>query len=125
VTFASCLLFWGRVCDLFSSKHVFCIGFMGLGSTNLVISFLQDQYSFFVFRAIRGVFASCLLPASFRLIVSIMDRHQLSRGFTVYGISGAIANSMGVILGGVVLLIPGSGQMTAWRWYFRIVGIIM
>jgi predicted MFS family arabinose efflux permease len=60
VTFSAFLLFWGRMSDLFSPKHVFAYGFIALGVLNLVISFLPDKYSFFVIRAISGIAGAAL-----------------------------------------------------------------
>ena len=55
VTFASFLLFWGRVSDLYSAKPVFAYGFLALGIVNLIISFMTNKYGYFVLRAISGI----------------------------------------------------------------------
>ncbi|WWC60639.1 uncharacterized protein I303_103213 [Kwoniella dejecticola CBS 10117] len=125
VTFAAFLLFWGRVSDLYSPKPVFVFGFIGLGVTNLVISFLTEPFSYYVVRAISGTCGACLIPSSYRLIVSLFRKEELSFAFAVYGISGSIANCSGLILGGAVLMIPGHGQMIGWRWHFRIVAALI
>jgi MFS family permease len=80
VTFGAFLLLWGRVADLYSAKPVFCYGFLGLGVMNLIISFLPDRYSFFVLRAISGIFGACLIPAAFRLIVAVFEPDELGKG---------------------------------------------
>jgi MFS family permease len=115
VTFSAFLLFWGRVSDLLSAKGVFTHGFIALGILNLIISFLPDKYSFFVMRAISGVPGAALIPAAFRLIVAVFEPHELGTAFTIYGMSGAIANTAGIIIAGLVELIPNTGQMVAWR----------
>ncbi|KAK6909670.1 hypothetical protein I203_103691 [Kwoniella mangroviensis CBS 8507] len=125
VTFAAFLLFWGRVSDLYSPKPVFVFGFVGLGFTNLVISFLMEPYSFYIIRAVSGICGACLIPSSYRLIVALFRKDELSFAFSVYGISGAIANAAGLILGGAVLMIPGHGQMIGWRWHFRIIAALI
>jgi MFS family permease len=113
------------VSDIFSPKPVFTWGLLGLGICNLIISFLPNAYSFYVFRAISGLCGSCLVPAAFRLIVNVFPPEELNFAFTVYGVSGSISNSLGILLGGIVQLVPGTGQMIAWRWYFRISAAIM
>ena len=125
MTFASFLLFWGRMADLYSPKLIFCYGFLVFGILNLIVSFLVDKYSFLVFRGLAGVSAAALIPASYRLITAIFEAHELPRAFTVYSLSGSIAGATGVMFGGVMMLIPGGGQMAGWRWFFRIIAAIM
>jgi MFS family permease len=125
VTFAAFLLFWGRVSDLYSAKPVFAYGFTALGVLSLVISFLPDMYSFFVLRAIAGIAGSALIPSSYRLITEVFEAHELGRAFTLFGMSGALANVTGVIIAGVIDLIPLHGQGASWRWFFRVVAVII
>ena len=125
VTFAAFLLFWGRVSDLYSAKPVFAYGFLALGVLNTIISFLPDKYSFFILRAVSGIAGATLIPAAFRLIVAIFEPHELSRAFTIYGMSGALANVTGTIIAGLLEYIPTGGQGAPWRWFFRILGVII
>lgn len=125
VTFAAFLLFWGRVSDLFSAKPVFTYGFSTLGVLSLVISFLPDQYSFFIIRAIAGVAGAALIPSSYRLITEVFEEHELGKAFTLFGMSGALANVSGVIIAGVIDLIPLHGQGANWRWFFRLIAFII
>jgi MFS family permease len=104
---------------------VFCYGFLGLGILNLIISFLNDKYSFLILRAISGISAAALIPSSYRLITAVFEEHELPRAFTVYSLSGALGASFGVQIGGLVELIPYGGQMSGWRWYFRITTAVM
>ena len=119
------LLFWGRVVDLVSPKAVFVWGLAMLALLNLVISFLPDQYSFFIFRALSGVAGASLIPASYRLITATFEGKQLQMALTLYGVSGAIANATGLLISGVIDLIPGEGQNVAWRWFFRIAALVI
>jgi MFS family permease len=125
VTFAPFLLFWGRVSDLYSAKPVFSNGFILLGLINLVISFVPDKYSFFVLRAISGIAGACLVPAAFRLIVQVFETEELNKTFTLYGLSGPLGNVTGSIVAGFIQYIPNGGQMSAWRWFFRILCIMI
>lgn len=125
VTFAAFLLFWGRVSDLYSAKPVFAYGFTALGVLSLVISFLPDMYSFFVLRAIAGIAGSALIPSSYRLITEVFEAEELGKAFTIFGMSGALANVSGVIIAGIIDLIPLHGQGASWRWFFRVVAVII
>lgn len=125
VTFAAFLLFWGRVSDLYSATYVFTYGFLALGILNLVISFLPEKFSFFIIRALAGIAGAALIPASYRLIAHVFEPHELGKAYTLYGMTGGISNVLGVILAGFIEYIPNGGQMIAWRWFFRIVAIIV
>ncbi|WOO78243.1 putative MFS-type transporterc [Vanrija pseudolonga] len=125
VTFAAFLLFWGRVSDLYSATIVFVGGFTGLGLLSLIISFLKDKYSFFVIRALAGIAGSALIPSSYRLITRIFEPQELTLAFTVYGLSGAISNMCGTIIAGVLMINHGHGQLAAWRWFFRLLTVII
>lgn len=125
VTFASFLLFWGRLSDLFSPKKVFGFGFIALGALTLVVSFLPDQYSFFVVRALSGVAAAAVIPAAYRLVVVVFEEEELGFAFTLMGASGTLANTSGLVVAGLVQSIPGTGQMVAWRWFFRIMSLMI
>ncbi|OCF39351.1 hypothetical protein I317_06836 [Kwoniella heveanensis CBS 569] len=126
VTFASFLPFWGRVSDIFSPKPVFCIGFMAVGISNIVLSFLNDKISFFVIRALSGIAAASLVPTSYRLIAQIFSATPEERAwaYTIYGMTGSIANVTGTIIAGLIDYIPNGGQMRSWRWFFRIVAAV-
>jgi MFS family permease len=86
---------------------------------------MTDKYSFLVLRALSGISAACSIPASYRLITAFFDRHELPRAFTIYTLSGSIGASLGVLLAGGVELIKADGQLSGWRWYFRITCLIV
>ncbi|ORY35678.1 major facilitator superfamily domain-containing protein [Naematelia encephala] len=125
VTFASFLLFWGRVSDLYSAKPVFAWGFLGLGIINLIISFMPNQYAYFVFRAISGIFGAATIPSAFRLILAIFEPEELQVALTIFGLSGALANVTGLLIGGFFGFITAGGQMAGWRWFFRFITIVI
>ena len=114
-----------RLVSRYSPKPVFAFGFLALGALNLIISFMPDKYSFFVLRALVGIAGAALIPSAFRLIVALFEPHELKKAFTIYGMAGALANVTGVIIAGFVEYIPTHGQGEAWRWFFRILAIII
>ncbi|WWC58985.1 uncharacterized protein I303_101531 [Kwoniella dejecticola CBS 10117] len=124
VTFAAFLLFWGRVSDLYSAKPVFAYGFLLLGVTNLIISFMTDKYAYFVFRAVSGIAGAATIPSAFRLILAIFEPSELNVALTLFGLSGAIANVTGLVLAGFFGFITAGGQQAAWRYFFRLITII-
>lgn len=113
--------------DLYSAKPVFAWGFLGLGITNLIISFMPNQYAYYVFRAISGIFGAATvgyppslrvatmlisqIPSAFRLILAIFEPAELQVALTLFGLSGALANVTGLVLAGFFGFIKADGQM--------------
>lgn len=125
LTFGSFLLFWGRVVDIYVPKTLFCAGLLSFGVFSVVISFVTDKYAFLVLRGLAGIAAAALIPAAYRLITDVFDKEELSMAFTVYSLAGSLAGASGVVVGGILTMIPEEGQMKDWRWFFRLTAIIV
>lgn len=124
VTFASFLLFWGRVSDIYAPRPVFAYGFVAFGILSIVNSFLVERFSFFTFRALAGIAGAALVPSAYRLIASVFPPEERSLAYTLYGMTGSIANVTGTLIAGVFELIPAQGQLAGWRFFFRAFGAI-
>ncbi|KAK1922228.1 major facilitator superfamily domain-containing protein [Papiliotrema laurentii] len=124
VPFASFLLLFGKVADLYSAKPVFTFGFLFCGLSSILISFMTDQYAFYVFRALYGIRAAATIPSAFRLILAVFPAGEVQMALGLFSLSAALANTTGLIIGGLFGLIDQTGQMAAWRWYFRAVAMI-
>ena len=55
----------------------------------------------------------------------MFEPHELGKAFTLFGMSGALANVTGIIVAGFVEYIPTHGQGAPWRWFFRILGALI
>lgn len=118
LAFAGTLLLAGRLTDLYSPKMLFAAGFMGLGILNLVISFMQDQYAFFVLRAMSALLAVLTVPSSVNMIVQMYPNpHEQTKKLAVFALAGALSTTIGPILAGA--FVPAS-----WRWFFRFICIV-
>ena len=63
--FAACLLFAGRLSDLFPASLVFEFGFAALGIVSLVNSFdTSNKYGFLILRGIGGVCRAFTIPGA-------------------------------------------------------------
>jgi MFS family permease len=112
-TLAAGLLTAGRLSDIWKPKWVFIIGFAFVGATSLGSAFVQDKIAMFILRAFTGIGASLTIPSAIALIVRLFpEEKEQSMAIAVFGGSGAIANVLGFVLGGVLLL-------SSWRaiWY--------
>ncbi|WVQ78085.1 hypothetical protein IAT38_000166 [Cryptococcus sp. DSM 104549] len=119
LAFAATLLFAGRLADLYPPHQVYTIGFIGIAVFNLIISFMNDQYAFFVLRAISGVLAVLTIPSSINMIIQMYPEPTVQgQKLALFGMAGALSNTIALILAGVFLL-------ASWRWYFRFIAILI
>ncbi|TXT11268.1 hypothetical protein VHUM_02019 [Vanrija humicola] len=119
LSFAATLLFAGRLADLYPPSIVYVIGFLGLGLFYLVISFVKDQYTFFVLRALSAGAGVLAIPTSVNMIVQMFpESTQQAKMLSMFGISGALGNTSAFILAGLFLLLD-------WRWYFRFIAFLV
>ncbi|WWD10370.1 hypothetical protein V865_008505 [Kwoniella europaea PYCC6329] len=126
ITFGATILLFGRTSDLYPPSRVFTYGFLVLALINLIISFLPELYSYFVFRALSGIAGASLIPSAFKLISGIFPKEKLGKALTIYSAAAPVGGGTGVIVAGVVDLIPyKSGQMASWRWFTRILAILI
>lgn len=49
--------------DLYSAKMVFSLGFLFCGAFSLIISFMTNQYAFYIIRAFYGIAAAATVRA--------------------------------------------------------------
>ncbi|RXK36502.1 hypothetical protein M231_06223 [Tremella mesenterica] len=124
IPFATLLPFFGRIADLFSPKTSFVTGAALLGLACLIASVLTDKYSYWALRGLSGVFASATVPAAYRLILGVFPPHKQGTAIGVFALFGSVANASGLVLAGLFAFITTEGQMSAWRWFFRFVGIL-
>jgi len=120
MTFASFMLFAGRLADLFPAQWLFEGGLFLLGILMIVLSFIRNKYAFLVIRALQGICGAMTVPSAYHLIVHLFtDRHQQQMALAALGLAGAIANSIGVVLGGLFEL-----GNSSWPWLFRFLAIV-
>ncbi|WRT70551.1 uncharacterized protein IL334_007549 [Kwoniella shivajii] len=119
LAFASTLLFAGRLADLYPPHRIYTIGFIGIAIFYLIISFMTDQYAFFVLRAFSGVLAVLTIPSSINMIIQMYpEPAEQGQKLALFGMAGALANTIALVLAGIFLL-------ANWRWYFRFITIMV
>ncbi|KAL7417151.1 major facilitator superfamily domain-containing protein [Mrakia frigida] len=102
---AATLLTGGRLADIWSSKWVFIIGFFALGAFSLGLGFVKNKIGLLLLRALSAAGAALTIPAATNLVVHLFpDPKEQATALALFGGSGAIANIIGLILGGALLV---------------------
>lgn len=115
MVFAATLLFAGRLADLYAPHRIYTLGFVGLAIFSLITSFMDNRYAFYVMRAISALLAVWTIPSSINMIIQMYpDPVEQGKKLALFGLAGALANTISLILAGVFLL-------ASWRWFFRFI----
>lgn len=119
MVFAATLLFAGRLADLYPPHRVYTIGFAGIAIFYLIISFMTNNIAFYVLRAFSALLAVLTIPSSINMIIQMYpDPVEQAKKLALFGMAGALANTLGLVFAGVFLL-------ASWTWYFRFVAILV
>ncbi len=111
LAFGGLLLLGGRLSDRIGRKRTFMIGMTGFALASAVGGAAQNFGMLAGARAVQGVFAALLSPATLSLLTTTFPRPP-ERG-KAFGIFSAIAGSgsaVGLLLGGVLT------TYLSWRW---------
>ncbi|MBE0609349.1 MAG: MFS transporter [Dehalococcoidia bacterium] len=112
VAFGGLLLLGGRLSDLFGQRRLFMTGFAILTVSALVAGLAPSPEMLFAGRALMGVGAALIAPASLSLVMSLFggNPRELGKAFAFFGASAPAGGTAGVFLGGVIT------EWLTWRW---------
>lgn len=108
----------GRLSDIYHPKPIFVLGYLIVGVFSILCGVSVHPIMLIVFRAISGLGAAMTIPSAIAMIVQAFpDPSEQSRALGLYGAFGAVGNSIGFVLGGVL------AAKASWRWVFHLIGI--
>ncbi len=103
LTFAGFLLLGGRAADLFGRRRMFYAGTLLFSAASLLCAIAPTAGTLVGARAIQGIGAALLSPATLAIITTSFDEGQpRNRALGAWGAVGAIGATAGVLLGGVL-----------------------
>jgi EmrB/QacA subfamily drug resistance transporter len=122
LTVAGLLLVGGRVADVYGRRRVFLAGMAVFTLSSLVAGLAGSGGVLIASRAIQGVGAALLMPATLAIIMAAFTNvRERTMAIGIWAAVGALALATGPVLGGLI------SQHLHWGWIFLInvpVGVI-
>jgi EmrB/QacA subfamily drug resistance transporter len=110
LTFAGFLLLGGRAADIFGRRKVYISGMALFALASLVGGFAQNTAWLTSARALQGVGAAIVSPATLTILVTTFSGVRLVRAIGIWSAVGGAGGAAGVVLGGVLT------SELSWRW---------
>lgn len=115
ITFGGLLVLGGRIADIYGRRSMFILGLAVFSAASLAAGLTDDAIMLVTARAIQGIGAALVAPASLSLITArIPEGPRRTRALGLYGATASIGYVVGQILGGVLV------QYTSWRSIFLV-----
>jgi EmrB/QacA subfamily drug resistance transporter len=114
LTFAVLMVTGGRLGDIFGRRRLFLTGVIVFGLASLAIGLAPDDTMLVAFRAVQGVGAACMMPATLAIITQSFPAHERGTAIGIWAGVSAMALAIGPVVGGFLT------QDVSWRAIFFI-----
>jgi EmrB/QacA subfamily drug resistance transporter len=115
LTVAGLLLVGGRLADVFGRRRLFLVGMAVFTLSSLVAGLAGSGGVLIASRAIQGIGAALLMPATLAIIMATFTNvRERSMAIGIWAAAGALALATGPALGGLI------SQHLHWGWIFLI-----
>jgi EmrB/QacA subfamily drug resistance transporter len=114
LTFAVLMVTGGRLGDIFGRRTLFLFGVVVFGCSSMAIGFAPSDLTLVGFRAVQGVGAAFMMPATLSIITQAFPPEQRGTAIGTWAGVSALALAIGPVLGGFLT------QDVDWRAIFFI-----
>ena len=113
ITFGGFLLLGGRAADLLGRRRLFMIGLVVFALASLVCGLAQSPGMLIASRAVQGVGAAIISPATLSIITTTFEEGaERNKALGIWGAMGGSGAAAGVLFGGLLTKYAG------WEWIF-------
>jgi EmrB/QacA subfamily drug resistance transporter len=113
LTFGGFLMLGGRVADLLGRKRLFMGGLVLFSGASLACGLSQSDTQLIAFRAIQGLGAAIISPASLSILTTtFQEGEERNKALGIWGAIAGMGGAVGVLLGGILT------DQVSWEWIF-------